>query len=111
MERKTMGLVLPTQEVAQGAPAVIGRMGDNYLLNMQREFAFANTINTVHIRRAVLDGLNNRYRSTAFRTMVKGQEKSGLIDPSVVIDMKNELSKHRNEIRLPYSKSWRYQWP
>jgi alkyl hydroperoxide reductase subunit AhpC len=78
---------------------------------MKDAYAAASTLPNLGDREVIIDGLNNLYRSKAFRDYIKSHESIGTVDKRVIKDMQRELSRYRHYRRHPAAKAWRYQWP
>lgn len=107
-KEQDVGLIIEeaTQATKQEAPV----NGSLYLEELVAAYSAAEAQTAPSVRRALVDGLNQRYRSKPYRDMIKRLMSEGRIDKSVVNAMEDELRRHRFNSRTPHAKAYRYNW-
>lgn len=101
-----MGLSFDTPTQKTESPAY----GQLLIDRLDKLLDLAGSETDARLREDLYDCINNRYRSTAFRDMIKSlpPEKMSMEQRQA---MKNRLDGIRFRTRTPRVKAWRYQWP
>lgn len=103
-----MGLVFDEKkEAAVQEPAV----GAHQVQILTDCIAEAMKISDLSVRHALIDGINNRYRSFAYRDAVKLWVKEGHMNLKQQAEMAQQLAVIRRNPRTPSAKAFRNQWP
>lgn len=104
-KEEDMGLQLPTEpQVAQP------QVKHPELVKLEQMIHLART-EPDPIRQDILDCINQRYRSTAYRDMIKKLVSGGGMGPQDRDEMQRLLAGIRSCTRTPHAKAYRYQWP
>lgn len=101
-----MGLVAPQETTGQYVPQPLHPQ----VLLLRECIDEANKVPSIEVRRMLLNALNEKYRSTSYKKWFRQQVDSGKIQLSDQAEMEKMLREIRHSPRIPYAKSYRYNW-
>lgn len=104
-KEEDMGLQLPTE------PQVTQPQVKHPELDKLEQLVYLSRTGPEPIKQDIMDCINQRYRSTAYRDMIKKLVSEGNMSPQDRDEMKKLLSGIRHCVRTPRAKAYRHMWP
>lgn len=105
MEEEEMGLIFAPSE-----PEVAEVKQHIEVVMLRQLIDDARGIADHNLKHKMLDCINEKYRSAAYKRWFKGQMDAGLITEDDKLRMENLLRQIRHCVRTPRAKSYRYIW-
>lgn len=106
MEEEDMGLVDPNAVTQVQKPYEL----HEHVVLLTQCITEANKVQPVMVRRMLLNAINEKFRSTSYKKWFKEQMNLGHITQSDKTEMEKLLRTIRHSPRVPYAKSYRYNW-
>lgn len=115
MEEEDMGLVAPKEDMGLVAPNAVTQVQKPYELHehvmlLTQCIAEAKRVQPVMVQRMLLNAINEKFRSPSYKKWFKEQMNLGRITQSDKTEMEKLLRTIRHSPRVPYAKSYRYNW-
>lgn len=102
-----MGLIFDEPEEVSAEPPW-GAQERDTLSQVVKEMT---SVGSNHGVQTLVDCVNVRYRSKAYRDHIKLMRDKGWISQSQINDMRSSLNRIRYQKRTPAAKAFRSQWP
>lgn len=115
MEEEDMGLVAPKEDMGLVAPNAVTQVQKPYELHehvvlLTQCITEAKKVQPVMVQRMLLNAINEKFRSPSYKKWFKEQMNLGRITQSDKTEMEKLLRTIRHSPRVPYAKSYRYNW-